>query len=287
MRKLFFIFLSLICVSVNAQYLENYLVDDVPAFIVKSIVNKNIRDKDAETLRKNNVKEVLIKNEEGKIISKLLVNHFGYIEEYISFNSETQRMEAQWRFGFDDNNNMTAATRREEKAGGRIRVNHIFTYENNLLASVLRDSSGNETQYDFAHSPDGKITKITLLEFTNYTKVYADIFNYDSEGRLIGFSSEEGGEKIYEVSYDYNSVSISSNSLQNLLNDTYTFEGDRITEESYSLYIMPTDVSSPQAEPVSFTEKYSYDEKSLIKDVKLKSSKTSESMETYEYVFYE
>ncbi len=278
MIKTFFILFCLISITANAQYSDNYLIDDLQIFIVKNVVNKNIRDKDAEVLHTNKVKEVYIKNEDGIVSTILLINNFGFIEEYITFNEQTDLMESQWRFGYDANNNMTAASQKE----GRIRINYIFTYENNLIASIYCSSDGKETQYDFAHMPDGKIMKMTLLEFQTYTKLDVNYFNYDSDGKFINLT-DENQNILYETTYDNNTVNIrNTGSFKN----TYTYLADRITEESYTFYSKRHLGVTKQIDAINFTEKYSYDEKNLVKDVQLKSSKTSESKETYEYVYY-
>jgi hypothetical protein len=270
MKKIILTFiLFTLSLSAHAQIYENYLFEDVNLFIAKCSINKNIRDKDAEVLKQNNVKQVIIKNEDGKIVSKLLINRFGYIEEYNSFSGIDETLEAQWRFGYDDKNNLTAVSRRE----GRYRVNHIFSYENNLLASVQSDSNGVQFQADVAHYEDGRIMRVTSFQLDGTYELIKQNYNYDSDNRLKIVSDENNEKIFYEISYKKNSVSIN---LPSIMKDTYKFKDDRITEEIYTFYTEKN---------IKAEQYYGYDEKGLVSAVKIRTSKTKPTVESYEYVF--
>jgi len=271
MHKLFLILFSvLIFTGAEAQYYDNYLIENVPAFIVKTAVNKNIRDADAEVLKKNKVQEIRIKNSEGQYTHKLLINNFGYMEEYAEFNPAEDRLTAQWRLGYDVNNNLTAVTRRE----GRIRMGHILTYENNLLASIQVDSSGDQRQFDFAYSPDKKIMTVTLLDLAKDTTAEKYFFEYDAEGRLLGVSDESKTNFICDITFDNNTINISVRGNYTL---NYKTENNRITEESRSAF---------DSNPGEYsTAKYFYGENGLITEVQRVKDNIF-STEKYEYVFY-
>ncbi|MBS1494765.1 MAG: hypothetical protein JST55_14715 [Bacteroidetes bacterium] len=271
--KLLLILISLFSISSvsYAQYYQSTMIEYAPLFIIKNSVNKEIRDADAEVLKTNKVKEVLVKNDAGKYTHKMLVNNFGYIEDYMLFDPVDERLTAQWRFGYDANTNLTAVTRKE----GRIRMSYIFTYEKNLLASIHIDSSGIESQYDFAYTSDNKITKATLLDLVKDTVAEKYFFGYDSYGRLIKVNDEKKSDLLCDISYTDNSINI-------FIKDEYSFiyelKNKRISEELYSLLgLGPSNYS--------VVIKYFYDENGLITEVQ-KTMDNIYTSEKYEYVFY-
>ncbi len=79
------IFILIYSQEISAQYYENSLIKNVPYFVAKCEVNKSIRDKDAEILASNKVREVWLKNNDSKPIGKLVVNAFGYIEDFYTY----------------------------------------------------------------------------------------------------------------------------------------------------------------------------------------------------------
>ncbi len=265
--------------DVKAQYYENYIIYDVTRFIVKNSANKNIRDKDAEVLKQNKVNEVWIKNEESKPVGKLLVNNSGYIEDYYTFDSVTEAIVTHWRYGYDANNNLAAASLRE----GRLRLNYYFSYENNLLASIHIDSAGVESQYDIAYSPAGEIIKTTLLDLTQDTVAGINFYTYDSEGRLAYVSNEARDLILYQVNYSENSFRIS---IPFLFEDFFKTADGRIEEETYSFTGKKHTSRKRLTDEIIFAAKYSFNEKGLIDNVKVKSSKTVETTKYYEYGYF-
>lgn len=271
------LFILIFSQEISAQYYENNLINNIPNFIAKSEVNKFIRDKDAQILASNKVREVHLKNEEKKPIGKLVINASGFIEDYYSYNEVTEIIEVHWRFGYDVNNNMTSANLR----AGRMRINYILTYENNLLASVHCDSAGMQSQYDFAYV-DGKIFKVTLLDLTNDTVKEKYYFDYDSEVRLTGVKEESSADKMISISYGKNKITISA---RNFPVETIILNDDRIIDETYK-YNYDSNPKSAVYRAYYTSNNYTFLENGLIEKLELTNA-TEKKIFTqyYEYVY--
>ena len=119
----------LIPLPASAQYYQSNVIDEVLFFVVKNEVTKSIRTKDAQILASNKVREVLISNDSKKPVGKLLINNFGFAEDFYTYNDTSGMIETHWRFGYDVNNNMTSASLRK----GRQRINYILSYDSTRI----------------------------------------------------------------------------------------------------------------------------------------------------------
>lgn len=264
--------------SARAQYYDNYVINDAPSFIVLNTVNKSIRDKDAELLKNNMVREIFIKDKNNKPVRKMLINNFGYIEDYYTYNAETEAIKTHWRLGYSADNILTAASLRE----GRLRVNYILSYENDRLASIHVDSAGAESQHDFAYSPEGRIIKTTRLDLQRDTISSVSYYNYDSKGRLINVTDESKKIFLFEINYDNNSFRISRDGLSG---KEFELDDNRIAKISYT-----ADVKEAEGKKVNIfktTEKFIYDSRGLVSEVYMKTNESGKESEKYEYSFYE
>lgn len=272
------LFIIILSSELSAQYYENNLIKSVPLFTAKCEVNKFIRIKDAEILASNKVREVRLKNEENKPIGKLVVNAFGYIEDYYIYNEVTEIIETHWRFGYDVGNNLTSANLR----AGRLRINYILTYENNQLASIHCDSAGIESQYDFAYV-DGKIFKITLLDLTNNIEKEKYYFDYDADAGLISVKEGSSAEKMIEITYGKNKITFAA---RNSPVEIITFNDERILNETFK-YNFDSNPKSAVYRAYYTTYKYSFLENGLIEKLELTdTSKKIIFTQNYEYVFF-
>lgn len=262
---------SLIFSNAKAQYGEFYLFDNVPMYIINTFATAKLMLNDAEVLKGNKVMEVRVKNDSGKIITKMLINKFGYVEEYINYNPVEDRFTSQWRLGYDVNNNLTAVSKKE----GRNRQNYILTYDNNRLASIHIDSLGIESQYDFARDSTGKLFKITLLDLVRDTVKEKYLLEYNSDGKITNLRDENKSNLQIDISYSESGfiVTTKDNSII-----TYKISNGRIQEKTYTLL---------NQNPGDYTEntKYFYSDNGLISEVQ----KTMDNIYIeykYEYVFY-
>ena len=210
----------LIPLPASAQYYQSNVIDEVLFFVVKNEVTKSIRTKDAQILASNKVREVLISNDSKKPVGKLLINNFGFAEDFYTYNDTSGMIETHWRFGYDVNNNMTSASLRK----GRQRINYILSYENNMLAGIHSDSAGVESRYDFVYV-DGKIFKVTLRNLVNDATGAKYFFNYDNAGDLISVLNESRDAELFRVTYGDSYVRIDNISSKAI---SYQVKNERI-----------------------------------------------------------
>ena len=267
--------LYLIPLPASAQYYQSNVIDDVLFFIVKNEVTKSIRTKDAQILASNKVREVLISNESKKPVGKLLINNFGYAEDFYTYNDTSGMIETHWRFGYDVNNNMTSASLRK----GRQRINYILSYENNMLAGIHSDSAGVESRYDFAYV-EGKIFKVTLLDLAKDTTGAKYFFNYDNAGELISVLNESRDEELFRVTYGNSYLRIDNISSKAI---SYQIKNDRI-----DYYSIVNSNASADIDKDDLTKEYIYSSKGLIEKIFVKSPVGKPlGTEEYEYNYYE
>lgn len=260
--------------SANAQYEQTSVIDDVLFFIVKNEVTKSVRIKDAQILVSNKVREVMINNESKKPIGKLLINNFGYAEDFYTYNDASGMIEVHWRLGYDVNNNLTSASLRK----GRLRVNYILSYENNQLSSIHSDSAGVESQYDFAYV-EGKIFKVTLLNLVKDTIAAKYYFNYDNTGQLTSVLNESRDGELLRITYNNSFIRI-----DNLTTEAITYE---IKNERIDRYSAVYDHSSGESKD-DFIKDYIYSSNGLIERVFVKSLMgVPIRTEEYEYNYIE
>jgi len=275
-KKILIALLLVICASAHAQYSEFYIIDSPERYVMGTVLFKDVLLKDAELAKANRVKEMYIQKD-GKILTKLLVNSEGYVEDYYTFNEETQAISTHWRFGYGAGNILTSAYYRYE----RKRINYILSYENNRLASIHCDSNGVESQWDIAYEGD-KISKMTWLDLVNDKVRSVIYFNYDKKVVLENISDESGNE-MYKIIWKKNECTIK---YTEEFSNIYKFDNDRLTERIFK-YMMKGDLST-QTYPkeIKTSESYIYDEKGLIKEAAMKSSSPDEKYE-FVYNFYE
>ncbi len=265
----------LIPLSANAQYYESNVIDDVLFFVVKNEVSKSICIKDAQILASNKVREVLISNDSKKPVGKLLINNFGFAEDFYTYNDTSGMIETHWRFGYDVNNNMTSASLRK----GRQRINYILSYENNMLADIHSDSAGAESRYDFAYV-EGKIFKVTLLDLAKDTVVAKCYFNYDNAGDLISVLNESRDAELFRVTYGDSYVRIDNISSKAI---SYQVKNERI-----DYYSIVNSNASADIDKDDLTKEYIYSSKGLIEKIFVKSPVGKPlRTEEYEYNYYE
>lgn len=265
----------LIPLSANAQYYESNVIDDVLFFVVKNEVSKSICIKDAQILASNKVREVLISNDSKKPVGKLLINNFGFAEDFYTYNDTSGMIETHWRFGYDVNNNMTSASLRK----GRQRINYILSYENNMLAGIHSDSAGVESRYDFAYV-EGKIFKVTLLDLAKDTTGAKYFFNYDNAGELISVLNESRDEELFRVTYGNSYLRIDNISSKAI---SYQIKNDRI-----DYYSIVNSNASADIDKDDLTKEYIYSSKGLIEKIFVKSPVGKPlGTEEYEYNYYE
>lgn len=264
----------LIPLSASAQYYQSNVIDEVLFFIVKNEAAKSIRIKDAQILASNKVREVLMSNNSKKPVGKLLINNFGYAEDFYTYNDTSGMIESHWRFGYDVNNNMTSASLRK----GRLRVNYILSYENNKVSGIHSDSAGVESRYDFAYV-DGKIFKVTLLNLAKDTTGAKYFFNYDNTGELISVLNESRDAELFRITYNNSVIRI-----DNLTSEAITYE---IKNERIDRYSAVYDHSSDESKD-DFIKDYIYSSNGLIERVFVKSLMGKPvGTEEYEYNYYE
>ncbi|MBN8572162.1 MAG: hypothetical protein J0M18_21270 [Ignavibacteria bacterium] len=266
--------------SANAQYVQSNVIDDVLYFVVKNEVTESIRIKDAQILASNKVREVLISNDSKKPIGKLLINNFGYTEDFYTYNDTSGMIEVHWRFGYDVNNNMTSASLRK----GRQRINYILSYENNQLASIHKDSAGVEGRYDFTYT-DGIIYKITVLNFTVDTSTTNYYLNYDDKKRPVSIFIKIGdgsrNEILSEIIYQNSTVHIHNLSLPDI---AYDFQNERIS--NYTTTIVYDNPASAIVRKEKTEYEYFYSDNGLIKSIEVKFPNGKQIYtEHYEYTF--
>ncbi len=265
----------LIPLSANAQYYQSNVIDEVLFFVVKNEVTKSIRTKDAQILASNKVREVLISNESKKPVGKLLINNFGYVEDFYTYNDTSGMIETHRRFGYDVNNNMTSASLRK----GRQRINYILSYDNNMLAGIHSDSAGVESRYDFAYV-EGKIFKVTLLDLAKDTTGAKYFFNYDNAGELISVLNESRDEELFRVTYGNSYLRIDNISSKAI---SYQIKNDRI-----DYYSIVNSNASADIDKDDLTKEYIYSSKGLIEKIFVKSPVGKPlRTEEYEYNYYE
>ncbi len=265
----------LIPLSANAQYYQSNVIDEVLFFVVKNEVSKSICIKDAQILASNKVREVMISNESKKPVGKLLINNFGYAEDFYTYNDTSGMIETHWRFGYDVNNNMTSASLRK----GRQRINYILSYENNMLAGIHSDSAGVESRYDFAYV-EGKIFKVTLLDLAKDTTGAKYFFNYDNAGELISVLNESRDEELFRVTYGNSYLRIDNISSKAI---SYQIKNDRI-----DYYSIVNSNASADIDKDDLTKEYIYSSKGLIEKIFVKSPVGKPlRTEEYEYNYYE
>lgn len=273
--KIIFVFLFLIYLNARAQYAEFYTIEVPERYVMTSLLFKDILLKDAEVMKANKVKEVYIKSE-GKITAKMLVNAEGYIEDYYTFNSETEAIEEHWRFGYGGGNILTSAYYRYN----RERINYILSYENDRLASIHCDSSGKESQWDFAYE-ESKISKMTLLDLQSDKAAGVYNFIYNKKGALEKLTDEAG--EGYSIKNNKNSVTIA---YGNYFANTYKFEEGRIKERIFEYQTKGELKTQTYPKKIKTSEEYTYNEKGMITESTAKTS-TGEEKRVYEYSFYE
>ncbi len=265
----------LIPLSANAQYYESNVIDEVLFFVVKNEVTKSILTKDAQILASNKVREVLISNDSKKPVGKLLINNFGFAEDFYTYNDTSGMIETHWRFGYDVNNNMTSASLRK----GRQRINYILSYENNMLASIHSDSAGVESLYDFAYV-DGKIFKVTLLNLAKDTTGAKYFFNYDNAGELISVLNESRDAELFRVTYGDSYLRI-----ENISSKATSYH---IKNERIDYYSIVNSNASADMDKDDLTKEYIYSSKGLIEIIFVKSPLGKPlRTEEYEYNYYE
>ena len=265
----------LIPLPASAQYYQSNVIDEVLFFVVKNEVTKSIRTKDAQILASNKVREVLISNDSKKPVGKLLINNFGFAEDFYTYNDTSGMIETHWRFGYDVNNNMTSASLRK----GRQRINYILSYENNMLAGIHSDSAGVESRYDFAYV-DGKIFKVTLLNLAKDTTGAKYFFNYDNAGELISVLNESRDEELFRVTYGNSYLRIDNISSKAI---SYQIKNDRI-----DYYSIVNSNASADIDKDDLTKEYIYSSKGLIEKIFVKSPVGKPlRTEEYEYNYYE
>ncbi len=265
----------LIPLPASAQYYQSNVIDEVLFFVVKNEVTKSIRTKDAQILASNKVREVLISNDSKKPVGKLLINNFGFAEDFYTYNDTSGMIETHWRFGYDVNNNMTSASLRK----GRQRINYILSYENNMLAGIHSDSAGVESRYDFAYV-EGKIFKVTLLDLAKDTTGAKYFFNYDNAGELISVLNESRDEELFRVTYGNSYLRIDNISSKAI---SYQIKNDRI-----DYYSIVNSNASADIDKDDLTKEYIYSSKGLIEKIFVKSPVGKPlRTEEYEYNYYE
>lgn len=265
----------LIPLSANAQYYQSNVIDEVLFFVVKNEVTKSIRTKDAQILASNKVREVLISNESKKPVGKLLINNFGYVEDFYTYNDTSGMIETHRRFGYDVNNNMTSASLRK----GRQRINYILSYDNNMLTGIHSDSAGVESRYDFVYV-DGKIFKVTLLNLAKDTTRAKYFFNYDNAGELISVLNESRDAELFRVTYGDSYVRIDNISSKAI---SYQVKNERI-----DYYSIVNSHASADIDKDDLTKEYIYSSKGLIEKIFVKSPVGKPlGTEEYEYNYYE
>lgn len=265
----------LIPLSASAQYYQSNVIDEVLFFIVKNEAAKSIRIKDAQILASNKVREVLMSNNSKKPVGKLLINNFGYAEDFYTYNDTSGMIESHWRFGYDVNNNMTSASLRK----GRLRVNYILSYENNKVSGIHSDSAGVESRYDFVYV-DGKIFKVTLLNLAKDTTGAKYFFNYDNTGELISVLNESRDAELFRVTYGDSYLRIENISGKAI---SYQIKNDRI-----DYYSIVNNNPSADIDKDDLTNEYIYSTKGLIEKVIVKSPVGKPlRTEEYKYNFYE
>lgn len=265
----------LIPLSANAQYYQSNVIDEVLFFVVKNEVSKSICIKDAQILVSNKIREVMISNESKKPVGKLLINNFGFAEDFYTYNDTSGMIETHWRFGYDVNNNMTSASLRK----GRQRINYILSYENNMLSGIHSDSAGVESRYDFVYV-DGKIFKVTLLNLAKDTTGAKYFFNYDNAGELISVLNESRDEELFRVTYGDSYVRIDNISSKAI---SYQIKNDRI-----DYYSIVNSNASADIDKDDLTKEYIYSSKGLIEKIFVKSPVGKPlRTEEYEYNYYE
>jgi len=278
MKKILLLIFIFASIKINAQYYDNCIVDNVNFFIAKNLANKNIRDADVKLLKENKVRIIKISTGEGKITGKVSVNLHGQIENYMVFDEADEMLEEEYRFGYDMEGNLVSCTVK----GDGISLSHIFTYENNMLASVDVDSLGFASQYVIARDEQNRILKTTLFDLQKDSLIQKYFYHYDENNRVIKITDENYEQIFYKMSYGKNRVSVS---IPLYITDSYEYENDRITNEAQE-FPMKTS-QSRKAGKITFTEKYSYLQNGLIESVKITGSKTGSTVEKYEYAFYE
>lgn len=274
-KNIFLIALLALCLNGQAQYAEFYAIEVPERYVMTSLLFKDILLKDEEVMKANKVKEVLIKKD-GKITTKMLVNAEGYVEDYYTFNSETEAIEEHWRFGYGAGNILTSAYYRYK----RERINYILSYENDRLASIHCDSSGKESQWDFAYN-DNKITKMTLLNLQSDKAAGVYNFIYNKKGALEKLTDEAG--EGYSIKNNKNSVIIA---YGNYFANTYQFEDGRIKERTFEYQTKGELKTQTYPKKITTSEEYFYNEKGLITESTANTS-TGEKKSEYEYSFYE
>jgi len=277
MKNLFSLLFILLSINASAQYYNNVVITDVNFFIVNSDANKSIRAADAETLKKNMVREVKIKNSEGKITRQLLVNQMGYIETYAIFDDVTELLQQEYRFGYDPDNNLVSCTVK----GDEISLSHTLTYENGMLASVDVDSLGYLTKYNIARDSSGRILKATLLNQEGW-ELQKYIYRYHSENLVEEITNEENSTAYYTFIYQKNRMKYYL-PFSNV--DEYEFKDDRITKEERTFPLKSYLSRKPLN--IKITKKYFYKKNGLIDYIKITESNKRTTKEIYEYGYFD
>ncbi|MBS1516354.1 MAG: hypothetical protein JSS63_15080 [Bacteroidetes bacterium] len=276
MNKLILVLLLFISINARAQYAEFYAIEVPERYVMGTLLFKDILLKDAEVMKSNKVKEVYIKTGE-KTEEKMLVNSQGYIEDYYTFNPETDAIETHWRFGYGEGNILTSAYFRH----ARQRINYILSYENGRLAKINCDSAGTESQWSFEYEA-GRMSKMiyTKSAFDSFALTYN--FLYDAESRVISVQTGDG-EKIYSITYDNSSLKISYGMI---FSNKYKFKDERITEKVFEYQTKEYLQTQTPSKIITTQEEYIYNEKGLITESVIKSD-SNEKKSVFEYSFYE
>jgi len=124
---------------------------------------------------------------------------FTFVDQYsydsknrvIEFNSQTQLRD--YKYTYDDNNNLTSATVYDTGVGGRLNSIHKFTYS----ANQIIDDEVDSTNFPLAH------WVFTLNDKQQVTFLSSDLieYTYDGNGNITGYN--ETGTLKQSDSYTY------------------------------------------------------------------------------------
>jgi hypothetical protein len=276
---LFFTFLN-----AHAQYDEYFRFTDVRATVVYNYAFEDVIDTDAKILKKNKVKEVTAKNEDGILISKMLINAEGWAENFST--NEYGNKEINYKLIWDELGLVTNVIYTEDNRD----ITYAFGYKNNFIDVIHADFGIGGLAEDYIFFPkdiDGKPVpdKISYRDTYKDTIYMTCLFNYTSEGKVVSVYHEKFPDSpVDSVSYEGSSVYVEKKYYSKR---KFEIKDERILREEISIPdLQPAHanyIKDNKRKEIVTTKNYFYKENGLIDYIQLGSDG---GKIIYEYSFY-
>lgn len=230
-RIILFVLFSLISIGIKAQYSEGLEFVSIEDYLVKRKVVGEVYLNYFSILKKNSIKNVVLKDENKILISETEINENGYPIEFKTYSVSDKKLNAESKAEYDSLNNLIS-----------ISQNDLINNQNVFTKFEYNENDGPISKYETIVNGRLRDKGEMLYEMLSFaspmTRIESTIWNYDTIPNSVNLIYGHGIEGVYrddigeQTNYDDNITTLRVSGDTNVLYKIYG-DGNMINKDGY------------------------------------------------------